>query len=368
MNPSELLLEIRNSVAFVTLNRPAALNALSMQMLIELRTAMQDCAIDPAVRAVLLRGAGEKAFCAGGDIRALYQSVTTSGDLHREFFAAEYELDYFLRCYPKPYVALIDGITMGGGMGLAQGSPWRIVGERTRIAMPEVAIGFFPDVGGSFFLSRAPGELGPYLALTGAQIRAADALYTGLADVYMSREAVNRLAAALGEVSWSADARADVEQCIRRLASQGAGSAPLASLQPVIDAHFAAASVPAILQSLGKEQRPEHRDWAQHTAATIKSRSPTLCAATLRQLRRGRSMSFADCLRMELGMTQHCMAHPDFIEGVRATIIDKDNAPQWRPSTLAAVTEASVDAFFDSPGAPGRALDHLERTYGPEGR
>jgi enoyl-CoA hydratase/carnithine racemase len=162
----EILCEISNHIAFITLNRPEALNALSLDMIIELRSLLDGYAADPQIHAVLIKGAGGKAFCAGGDIRALYQSFKNSGSLHREFFLREYPLDYLLYAYPKPYAVLMDGITMGGGMGLAQGSTLRIVGERTRIAMPEVAIGFFPDVGASYFLSRLPGAIGVYLALT----------------------------------------------------------------------------------------------------------------------------------------------------------------------------------------------------------
>ncbi len=358
----EILSEVRNRVAFITLNRPAALNALSMEMVAALRTTLRECAADPDVHAVLLRGAGEKAFCAGGDIRALYQSYTTSGSLHRDFFEAEYPLDYRLRFYPKPYIALMDGITMGGGMGLAQGSPVRIVGERSRIAMPEVAIGFFPDVGGSFFLSRAPGQVGLYLALTGTQIQAADALHARLADVYLSRDSVDRLESELLRQTWSGDARADIDRTIDGLKSAPVSAAALAALRPAIDEHFAAPSVPAILESLQRERRPEYLPWARQTLATIDTRSPTMLAVTFKQLRLGRSMSFADCLRMEIGLARHCLDHGDFVEGVRAVIIDKDNAPRWRPRTLAEVTESSVEAFFQDPWAGARhPLADLER-------
>jgi enoyl-CoA hydratase/carnithine racemase len=375
---TEILSEVRNRVAFVTLNRPAALNSLSMGMVVGLRAVMRDCALDPEVRAVLLKGAGDKAFCAGGDIRALYESFRSSTTPHRDFFVAEYPLDYFLHFYPKPYIALMDGITMGGGMGLAQGSRMRIVGERTRIAMPEVAIGFFPDVGGSFFLSRAPGQLGLYLALTGAQIRAADALYAGLADVYLARAAVDRLQAQLSELKWSDSSeawRGDVDRLISGLAMPKAGApppaepgvAPLASVRPAIDEHFAAASVPALLKSLDDERRPEYLDWARQTSATIKTRSPTMLAVTLRQLRLGRTMSFADCLRMEISMTQRLAAQGDFIEGVRAVIVDKDNKPKWRPATLSEVTDASIDAFFEDPwGGTPNPLANLEEDLARE--
>lgn len=361
---TEILFEVRNHVAFVTLNRPAALNALSMDMVLTLSDITRDCAADPAIRALLIRGSGEKAFCAGGDIRALYQSYKTSGSLHREFFEREYPLDYFLRFYPKPYIALMDGITMGGGMGIAQGSSWRIVGERTRIAMPEVAIGFFPDVGGSFFLSHIAPEVGLYLALTGTQIRANDALYAGLADVYLERNAVDRIESELTALSWSGDAGADIARIIDGLKSREVGPAPLAEIRPAVDQHFAAASVAAILESLHSEARPQYVEWARQTAAIMETRSPTMLEVTLRQLRLGRSMSFADCLRMEIGMTRQCFEQGDFIEGVRALIIDKDNAPQWKPHHLSQVTQQSIDAFFANRWQPVQhPLANLEESF-----
>src|ERR1700678_615550 len=210
---AEILCEIRNRLATVTLNRPSALNALSLPMVQGLRIALRNCAADPEVRAVLIRGAGGKAFCAGGDIRALYQSFKNSGSLHQAFFVAEYPLDYLMYSYPKPYAVLMDGITMGGGMGIAQGSTLRIVGERTRIAMPEVAIGFFPDVGASYFLSRLAGGVGVYLALTGVQIGGADALYGQLADVYLPPAAIETLTGDLAALTWSEDPPAELARC-----------------------------------------------------------------------------------------------------------------------------------------------------------
>jgi len=183
---AELLCEVRNRIGFVTLNRPAALNALSLGMIHGLRERLAAFAGDDEVLAVFIRGAGERAFCAGGDIRSLYQSVKTGAHMHEEFVACEYPLDYFLHRYPKPYVAQLNGITLGAGMGIGQGAKIRIVGDRTRMAMPEVAIGFFPDVGGSYFLSRLRGALGTYLALTGTQLGAFDAVGSGLADAYLA--------------------------------------------------------------------------------------------------------------------------------------------------------------------------------------
>jgi enoyl-CoA hydratase/carnithine racemase len=352
-----ILCEVRNRIAFITLNRPAALNALSLEMIVELRAALKSAALDSDVYAVLIRGAGGKAFCAGGDIRALYDSYKNSGTLHRDFFIAEYPLDYLLHSYPKPYLAVMDGITMGGGMGVSQGSRLRIVGDRTRVAMPEVAIGFFPDVGASYFLSRLQGALGLYLALTGVQIRAADSLYAGLADFYLPGAAAQRLDAALAAVQWSGSCSAEWRAILTRTlqgiaaAGDGAGTAPLAALRPAIDQHFAAPSVPALLDSLQREDRGEYLEWAKQTLALMNTRSPTMLEVTHRQLHLGKSMSLAECLRMELGMAWQCFNQGDFVEGVRAVVIDKDNKPQWRPARIAEVTEASVTAMFKNPWA-----------------
>jgi len=350
----EILCEIRNGVAFLTLNRPAALNALSLTMVEDLRRELERFGGDPAVRAVLIQGAGEKAFCAGGDIRAIYESYRSAGTVHRDFFVKEYPVDHLLRFYPKPYLVIMNGITMGGGMGLAQGSRLRIVGERTRVAMPEVAIGFFPDVGGSYFMSRLPGALGPYLSLTGTQIRAADTLYAGLADHFLTPAALEQLRAELDSLAWSGHGGdtcgADLERLIGRLASDP-GEPPLAQVRAAIDEHFAAASVPQLLDSLRRETRAEFAAWAADTLAVLHSRSPTMLAVTLRQLHLGRSMSLAECLRMELGMVQQCLQQGDFLEGVRAVIIDKDNAPKWRPARIDEVTQGAVDAMFRDPWA-----------------
>jgi len=259
---------------------------------------------------------------------------------------------------------LLDGITMGGGMGLAQGSRMRIVGDRTRMAMPEVGIGFFPDVGASFFLSRLTAPLGLYLALTGAPIRAADALYVGLADAYLSPESVQRLDAELAALKWSGDKREDWSKdlgaMIARLASPDSQPAALAAVRPAIDEHFAHPTVAGILHSLQGERRPQYLDWAQKTLALINTRSPTMLAVAVEQMKRGRSMSVANCLRMELGMVKQCFAQGDFMEGVRALIIDKDNTPVWRPSSITEVTEASVEAIFQDPWAgSSHPLSHL---------
>ena len=352
----EVLSDIRNHIAFITLNRPKALNALSLEMILRLRTLFAQYAADPEIYAVLIGGEGGKAFCAGGDIRALYHSFKNSQSLHKEFFAAEYPLDYQLYSYPKPYLVLMDGITLGGGMGIAQGSTFRIVGERTQMAMPEVAIGFFPDVGASYFLSRLPGKLGMYLALTGVQIRGADALYSGLADAFLAPDAIATLTEDLSDLLWSNDPFADLHRFMQArnagisaptLAALPTMAAPtLAALRAAIDAHFSKPTVLGILASLDSETRIEYADWARHTAAIMRSRSPTMVCVTFSQLRRAAALSLADCFRMELGMAAHSFEQGDFLEGVRAVLIDKDDAPRWRPGRIEEVSDSKVEEFF----------------------
>lgn len=313
----EILAEVRAGVATVTLNRPSALNALSLGMIEGLAGWLRDWANYDGVRIVLLRGAGPKAFCAGGDIRSLHDSFKSGQDVFR-FFETEYALDYRIHTYPKPIVALLDGIVMGGGMGLAQGAKLRLVGERTRMAMPETAIGLFPDVGGSYFLSRLAGELGPYLGLIGPSMNAADAIYAGLADQYI-------------------------------------GVAPMApgeleGLRGTIDRNFAHATLEEIVASLESEK--ESPDWVQKTLAAIAKRSPTMLKVSLEQIRRGRTLSLAECFRMEFELIHGAFEQGDFIEGIRALIVEKDNQPRWKAPTIAEASAESVAKFFGPRWAP----------------
>jgi len=326
----ELTATIRAGVATVTLNRPQALNALSYDMIRGLAAWLDAWEGDSRVQTIVLRGAGEKAFCAGGDVRALHASITGKAgtDVHRDFFEVEYALDYRIHTYPKAIVAIIDGIVMGGGMGLAQGAALRLVGERTRMAMPETAIGMFPDVGGTYFLSRCPGELGTYLGLVGPTIHAADAIYAGLADAYLGPAA-------------------PLEPT-------------LAALRPAIDHHFTHDRVSYILASLENEAAPAWRDWAVRTHEALLKRSPTMLAVTLEALRRAATMPLEECFRMELDLVRATIEHGDIVEGIRAQILDKDNRPRWNPERIEQVTRLAVEAFF-APREPAERhpLAHL---------
>jgi enoyl-CoA hydratase/carnithine racemase len=266
-------------------------------MLVALGDWLDLWAKDDSIRMVVLRGAGPKAFCAGGDIRALHAEIASGSNRHPEFFAIEYALDYRIHTYPKTVVAILDGIVMGGGLGISQGARVGLAGGRTRMAMPETIIGLFPDVGGSFFLSRVPGKLGAYLGLAGPTIGAADAIYCGLADVYVG--------------------------------TQESPAAELEALRPAIDHHFGKSTVEEIVASLGREEEPRYREWATKTLDTLAKRSPTLLDVTLEQIRRGATLSLADCFRLELNLMHACFEHGDMMEGIRA-LLEKDT-PRWKP-------------------------------------
>ncbi|MCW5593340.1 MAG: enoyl-CoA hydratase/isomerase family protein [Burkholderiales bacterium] len=340
-----LLAQIRDGVAWVTLDRPAALNALSLAMLEGLAQWLDDWEQDDRVRLVALRGAGDKAFCAGGDIRELRSLFVGGSGRHRHFFEVEYSLDHRIHTYPKPMVAVMDGITMGGGMGIAQGATLRIAGPRTRVAMPETRIGFFPDVGGTWFLQRAPGKIPLYLGIVGVTIGPSDTLHADLADALFSPESIAALAEELPRAATAADPRRALAELARRHAV-APSPCELQALRPAIDLHFGQPGVAAILDSLASESRPEYAGWAAKTIALLEERSPTLLRVAFEQLTRGRGLSLADCFRLELNLIHGCFDHGDFVEGVRALIVDKDNAPRWNPPSLTHVTDASVEAFF----------------------
>jgi enoyl-CoA hydratase/carnithine racemase len=351
---------VSNGTGFIVLDRPKALNSLSLAMVRDITQALLAWRDDSDVAAVVIRSSSEKAFCAGGDIRFFYDvgrgSPQGGSALLEDFFTEEYALNHLIHFYPKPYIALMDGVVMGGGMGVSQGGPdcrVRIVTERTKMAMPEVNIGLFPDVGGSYFLSRAPGALGYYLGITGVTIRAADALYAGLADYYAPSADKEVLDAILESTRG--------EELQDAIAGFTPSSAPaegtLAIDRAAIDRHFGAGSVPAIVASL----KTDDSRFAQQALATMATRSPLLMCVTHELIKRGAALDVAQCLRLERTLVRHNFEHGEVIEGIRALVIDKDNAPQWKPSSLDDVSEESVQRFFQ-PVWPDYAhpLRHLE--------
>ena len=342
-----VLAEVRNQIGHLTLNRPSGLNALTLDMVRSLRQHLDQWAVDPQVRAVVLRGEGPKGFCAGGDIRSLHDSFKAGDSLHETFFVEEYALDLCIHHYRKPVLVLMDGFTLGGGMGLAQGCDLRIVTERSRLAMPEVGIGYFPDVGGSYFLSRIPGELGTYLGVSGSQIQAADALYCGLADWYLPSDKLTAFDQGLERLELGDHPLKALQQLLARLGSQTLPNAPLEALRPVIDHFFALPDVPSIVEQLRTVTVGDSHAWALATADLLESRSPLAMAVTLEMLRRGRHQPLEACFAMELHLDRQWFQHGDIIEGVRALIIDKDKQPRWNPPTLAALQRQRVDQFFE---------------------
>jgi len=342
--PCPVLAELRGHIGHLTLNRPTGLNALTLEMVRLLRTQLEQWAQDPTVLAVVLRGAGERAFCAGGDIRHMYDSYLAGRSHEPEtFFREEYELDAYIHAYQKPILALMDGIVLGGGMGLAQGASIRLLTERSRLGMPETGIGYFPDVGGSYFLSRLPGQLGLYLGITGNHVGSSDALYAGLGDLCISSDRLSELEALIDSFN---PAEGSLREQIAVLADCALPEADLQTLQPAIDLHFAQPDIAAIRASLASEQRPKFSEWAQRTLEIIDTRSPLAMAVTQAMLVRGRSLTLADCFAMELHLGRQWFEKGNIMEGVRALLVDKDKQPKWDPPHLEQLDPKRVAAFF----------------------
>jgi len=328
----DILFDVVDGLAVVTLNRPGALNALTLDMILRFQAQLDAWETDSAVQRVAVRGAGEKAFCAGGDIRALYDGRGEA--ITADFFREEYRLNRRIFHYPKPYIALMDGIAMGGGVGVSVHARHRVVCEATMLAMPETGIGLFPDVGASYFLPRMPGKLGVYMALTGARLRAADCLYGGIADVFVPVARHDALIDALrGET--------DIAAVLNTFA-EDAGTVQFSEDRAAIDRCFAGDAVEAIEAAL----EADGTDWARKTLATMAGRSPTSQKIALRQIALGAALDFDDCMRMEYRLSQHLMAGHDFFEGVRAVVIDKDQSPQWQPARLGQVSDDAVEEYF----------------------
>ena len=347
----EILVGQEGGLATLTINRPRALNALTLDNYRRIDPALRAWAADPSVHAVAVRGAGDRAFCAGGDVRAVYEAGLGIGDdaeLPAVFFREEYELIRFIHRFPKPYIAIIDGITMGGGAGISVNGGYRIATERTLFAMPETGIGLFPDVGATHFLNRCPGQIGRYLGLTGARLHAADTLYCGFATHIVPHERIAELVAALDGTIWVAGReRRQVDGLLARFAPNP-DPAPLAALQLAIDRCFSGGTVEEILDVLVAEAAAGgvHAGWAAETRAGLLTKSPTSLKITWRQLTIGRAYDLDAALALEYRLTQHVMTGHDFYEGVRAMLIDRDRKPQWRPTTLAEVTDGMVDSYF----------------------
>ena len=347
---STVLAERRGHLGLLTLNRSQALNALSLEMIRLLTAQLLEWRDDPQVGAVLLRGANRPgkapAFCAGGDIRYFHQAALAGDTTLEDFFSEEYALNHLIHTFGKPLIVVMDGITMGGGMGLAQGAALRIVTEHAKLAMPETNIGLFPDVGGGWFLARTPGHLGEFLGLSGHVAGAADALAVDWADMAVGVDRLDELVDTLAEQT-TADGVGTLSAA--NAFAMNAGPAPLAPHRALIERVFAAPDLPAIVAALAAEEG----EFAAQLSATLARRSPLMMAVTLEQIRRARTMTLADDLRMERGLVRHCFhlrpGASETLEGIRALAVDKDHAPRWQPATIAEVDASQVQAFFASP-------------------
>jgi len=337
VSTAEVRVERRGAMLLVTLDRPRSLNALTLGMIEALDAVLAVAAEDATVGAVAIRGAGERAFCAGGDVRALWEAGRSGAPLIRDLYWREYRLNRRIARFPKPYVALIDGIVMGGGVGVSFHGSHRIVGDRAVFAMPETAIGFFPDVGAGWLLPRCPGRVGLYLGLTGARLGPADVVHAGLATHYLPSSQLGHLIERLPEAA----GRPDGLDALLAAAAKPPEPSPLASRREAIDRCFSGGTVEAILAALAAEDGA----WAGEAAASLRQASPTSLKVTHRHL----STAYHDLeavLRAEYRVTGHFMQGNDFYEGVRAAIIDKDRRPRWRPDRLESVDEQQVAAYF----------------------
>jgi enoyl-CoA hydratase len=338
----EVICEKRGEAGLITLNRPRALNALTLTMVCEIRRALDAWAGDPSVTRIVVRGAGDKAFCAGGDIRRLTEALK-AGEREEAlaFWREEYLLNIRIKRYPKPYISLIDGIVMGGGVGVSLHGSHRVAGDRYLFAMPEVGIGFFPDVGATYALPRLPGETGMYLALTGDRVKRADAVMLGLATHSVASENMDSLLQDL-------TSGVPVEAALAK-ASSDPGPAPLAAHRDIIDTCFSAGSVVEVLQRLD-EAAAKGSEFAARTASGMRAKSPTSMTIAFEQVRRGTSLDFEEAMQTEFRIVSRIGEGQDFFEGVRAVLIDKDNQPRWQPASLEEVRRETIEHHFASLG------------------
>ena len=363
-NQLEVLYHVNKGVGWIKLNRPHALNALSFEMIETLYEVLQQWKTDDRVAIVYIEGEGEKAFCAGGDVRSLYDLRDSNvEEFALKFFSTEYRMNMTMHCYPKPILAYMNGIVMGGGVGVSMGATHRIITERTKWAMPEMNIGLYPDVGGSYFLTKMPGYIGRYLALTSATIGPADVLYAGAADYYINSTEWGDIRGAIEEMTWTQDSaklQLNVlltvsQQVISGKNSQSGGlnKSSLASIEEKITKHFAFERMEEIISKL--EESVEKEDaWAKETLDILLEKSPTSLKVTLEQLIRGERKNLFDCFMMELDMSMNFMKRHDFYEGVRAVLVDKDRVPKWKPNALTEVEDEDVVAFFNYPWEDGK--------------
>jgi enoyl-CoA hydratase len=352
LSESDLIVRREGSAGVIRLNRPKTINALTLEMTRGIAAALKDFENDPDVALVLLEGAGDRGLCAGGDIRGLYESSVAGGDLGRIFWREEYALNSGISRYPKPYVAFMDGIVMGGGVGLAGHASHRVATDRTKVGMPEVGLGFFPDVGGTWLLSRSPGEVGTYFGLTGQTMNGPDAVYARFADAVVPSARLATLRETLVSLRAGAGS-AGVKAAIDRF-STGETAGPVAAIRPRIDAWFAHDRMQDIVAALQRDGS----ELAQSTLKTLNEKSPRGMVVALKLLRLARgSSSLEECLAREYRAALEVFRSDDFREGVRAAVIDKDRNPRWSPPRIADVMPEMVAPYFAEIGADELVFD-----------
>jgi len=343
-----IISEKRNGVGWIKLNRPKALNALTLGMIQEIHNQLTAWQNQDDVAMVCIHGEGEKAYCAGGDVRRLYDLRDSDVESYaNDFFTTEYKMNMLMHNYSKPILAYMNGIVMGGGVGISVGAKYRIVTEKTKWAMPEMNIGLYPDVGGSYFLNKMPGHIGRYLALTSSVISAADTLYIGAADFFMVSSIWEDLKSLIEYKHWQKDtAEEDLKKALNRFVSFVPRESELEKQQCMINRHFKHDSIEDIFLSL-KNASYNGDVWATNTLKLLQTKSPTSLKVTLEQLIRGKEKTILECFKMELKMSMNFMKSHDFFEGVRAVLVDKDRSPKWNPSTCGEVSEKKVKSFFE---------------------
>lgn len=338
----EVLFNQEGSLGVITLNRPGALNALTLNMILNIQRQLSLWQGDDTIHAVVVRAVSGNAFCAGGDIRSLYFAGQVNDAEQMQFFRHEYRLNHFIHHFGKPYISLIDGIVMGGGVGISMHGSHPIASERFVFAMPETGIGFFPDIGASYLLTRCPGYLGTYLGLTGNRLGPHDAVKAGLVKKMVSSEQMPALYDALMNEDLSIDAFERVNQCLRRFSFVPAAE-EVSQIKPLIDVCFAHPTVEMIRESL----QSANTVWAEAVDNTLAQKSPLSLKVTLAQLQKAKGLSLAQCLQIDYDVVSHFMHDYDFYEGVRALLIDKDKKPQWHPARLDLVSEEMVQKYFE---------------------
>ena len=338
MIDEEVFFEVKESLGLITLNRPKALNALTLSMVRKIHPKLKEWENDSSIKYVLIKAQGEKAFCAGGDIRALHDWGKNNEDEAIGFYREEYTLNQYIKRYPKPYISLVNGIVMGGGVGLSVHGSHRIAGENYSFAMPETGIGLFPDVGGSFFLSRLKYEAGTYLALTGSRIKAADAIFLQTATNFVKSENFSSIINDLSK------GERDPGDIITSYSSSPDEESEFEMISDFSLKNFKGNTIEEIIDNL----KNNNSDLATKILSIIGTKSPTSLKVALRSLQLGRKNSFEDCMKMEFRMVNKVMNDHDFYEGVRALIIDKDNKPSWSPKSIEDVEDGFVDEFFHS--------------------